>query len=419
VTSFTVETGLALPGPAWLRDARAAAARRLEGAAWPSSAAEEWRYSRIDAFDPDGYVPAPRPAAPPVAPEDDLVAAAGEAFARLETVDGWVRAAEGPVRVLSAAEADDQPVHLGEIAGEPDRFTLMSAAFAPDPAVIEVPAGAPRRVVVVHRFLGEGVAAFPRVVLRAAAGAEVSVVEILAGPARALAVPVTEIDVGPAARVEWLQVQTLGDEAWQVALQASRVSRDASFLSAAVAFGGDYARVRTDSHLTGPGASSRLVAMYFGAGTQMHDFRTVQRHAAEKTTSDLLYKGVVANQARSVYSGLIRVEKGARGTNAFQTNRNLVLHEGAHADSVPNLEIEDNDVRCSHASAVGPISEDDRFYLESRGVPPEVAARLISLGFLGEVVESLPVAPVARWVHSALATKLARAEEDEAAGGRR
>ena len=84
----------------------------------------------------------------------------------------------------------------------------------------------------------------------------------------------------------------------------------------------------------------------------------------------------MANSARSVYSGLIRVEKGARGTNAMQTNRNLVLHEGAHADSVPNLEIEDNDVRCSHASAVGPIAEDQRFYLESRGVPTEVADRL-------------------------------------------
>jgi len=418
VTAFTVETGLALPGPAWLRDARVAAAGRLEDAAWPTSAAEEWRYSRIDSFDPDRYAFAPRPTAPPAFADGELVAAAGDAFARLETLDGWVQGAEGPVRVLSGEEAG-QEVRLGEIAGEPDRFTLMSTAFAPDPAVIEVAAGEPRRVLVVHRFSADGVVAFPRVLLRADEGAEVSVVEIVTGTAHALAVPVTEIDVAPAARVSWLQVQALGGEAWQLALQASRVGRDASFSSAAVAFGGDYARVRTDSHLTGVGASSRLVAMYFGAGTQTQDFRTVQRHAAEKTTSNLLYKGVVANRARSVYSGLIRVEKGARGTNAFQTNRNLVLHEGAHADSVPNLEIEDNDVRCSHASAVGPISEDERFYLESRGVPPEVAARLISLGFLGEVVESLPVPSVAQWVRSALAAKLARAEEDESRGGRR
>ena len=125
----------------------------------------------------------------------------------------------------------------------------------------------------------------------------------------------------------------------------------------------------------GAGATSNLLAVYFGAARQMHDFRTLQDHRAPKTTSDLLFKGAVAGAAHSVYSGLIRVEKGARGTNAFQTNRNLVLAEGARADSVPNLEIEENELRCSHASAVGPIDEEQRYYLESRGVPPEVAGR--------------------------------------------
>jgi Fe-S cluster assembly protein SufD len=113
-------------------------------------------------------------------------------------------------------------------------------------------------------------------------------------------------------------------------------------------------------------------------------------------------------------SGLIRVEKGARGSNAMQTNRNLVLHEGAHADSVPNLEIEDNDVRCSHASAVGPIAEDQRFYLESRGVPTEMADRLIGLGFLDEVLEHLPFPAVAGTLRGLLASKLQAADAAEA-----
>jgi Fe-S cluster assembly protein SufD len=210
--------------------------------------------------------------------------------------------------------------------------------------------------------------------------------------------------------VSYMHLQMLGTQAWQIGLQASRVAADATFVSAAVALGGDYARLRTDSSLVGPGASSRLLALYFGAGSQMHDFRTTQDHRAPKTTSELLYKGAVANTARSVYSGLIRVEKGARGTNAFQTNRNLVLGEGAHADSVPNLEIEDNDVRCSHASAVGPVSDDERFYLESRGVPPEVTERLITLGFLGEVIEQLPLPALAPFLSGALATKLTESE---------
>ena len=114
----------------------------------------------------------------------------------------------------------------------------------------------------------------------------------------------------------------------------------------------------------------------------MHDFRTMQDHAAPRTTSDLLFKGAVGDTANSVYTGLIRVRPGAAGTNAFQTNRNLVLSEGAHADSVPNLEIEENDVKCSHASAVGPVDEDQQYYLESRGVPTDVAERLIVLGLL-------------------------------------
>src|SRR5205085_3036718 len=119
----------------------------------------------------------------------------------------------------------------------------------------------------------------------------------------------------------------------------------------------------------GPGAEAELLAAYFGSGTQIHDFRTMQDHHAPKTTSDLLFKGVLTDTSRSVYSGLIRIRPGASGSAAFQTNRNLVLGEGAHADSVPNLEIEENDVKCSHASAVGPVDPDQRFYLEARGVP--------------------------------------------------
>jgi Fe-S cluster assembly protein SufD len=119
----------------------------------------------------------------------------------------------------------------------------------------------------------------------------------------------------------------------------------------------------------------------------MHDFRTLQEHAAPRTTSDLVVKGAVAGTSRSVYNGLIRMRHGAKGANAFQTNRNLVLSDGAHADSVPNLDIQENDVRCSHASAVGPVDEEQRFYLESRGVPRAVAERLILVGFFAELLD--------------------------------
>jgi Fe-S cluster assembly protein SufD len=197
---------------------------------------------------------------------------------------------------------------------------------------------------------------------------------------------------------------------WQLGLQSSRVDRDASLISASISFGGHYARVRTDSAVVGRGASSKLLAASFAYGRQMHDFRTVQAHQAPKTTSELLFKSVVANQSQSVYSGMIRVDKGAAGSVARQTNRNLVLGEGAHADSVPNLEIEEHDVSCTHASAVGPIDEEQRFYLESRGVPTEVAERLIVLGFLDEVLVSIPVPALVPWLRHELRDHLATAE---------
>ena len=197
---------------------------------------------------------------------------------------------------------------------------------------------------------------------------------------------------------------------WQIAHQVARGGRDSTSLLATVALGGYYARVRTDARLDGAGATGDQIAAYFGEGDQMHDFRTLQDHRAPKSTSDLLFKGAVAGKSHSVYSGLIRVEKGASGTNAFQTNRNLVLSEGAHADSVPNLEIEENEVACSHASAVGPVDEEQRYYLESRGVPTEVADRLIVLGFLKDVVERLPVPGLQVYLEDVLAEKLDRSE---------
>jgi Fe-S cluster assembly protein SufD len=401
---------------------RRAAAARFAAQGLPTDALEEWRYSRIDALDLDRYRPAapPGPGVRPATPEvDRMLAALGTGLTVVETEDGYltgVAARGGDVTVDVLSDPDAAEEDLGTVAGEPDAFATLNLALAPAPVRIRIAAGvASAPVVLVHRVQTDGVAVFPRVLVDVAEGADASVLEVMAGPGAALVVPVTELIVGTAARLRYVHLQVLGPDAWQIALQGSRVARDASLVAAAVALGGDYARLRADSALVGPGADGRLLAVYFSAAHQMHDFRTVQHHRAPKTRSDLLYKGAVANWARSVYSGLIRVEKGAAGTNAMQTNRNLILHEGAHADSVPNLEIEDNDVRCSHASAVGPIAEDEHFYLESRGVPPDVADRLIALGFLDEVLGQLPLPGLADTLRPLLAAKLDAAESVEQA----
>ncbi|HET9691104.1 MAG TPA: SufD family Fe-S cluster assembly protein [Acidimicrobiales bacterium] len=325
-----------------------------------------------------------------------------------------VRGTHPAVTVTDLSAPDAPDTDLGAISGEPDVLVALNLALAPAPVVVDIArsaGGGVPTVVVVHRSGPDATATFPRLLVRVAADADAAVAEVVAGPdVDALVVPVTELDVADAGRLGFLHVQLLGRRAWQIGLQASRVGRDATLTSAAVSLGGDYARLRTDSALAGAGGTSNLLAAWFADGTQVHDLRTVQHHQAPQATSDLYFKGAVANRSRSVYTGLIRVEKGARGTNAFQTNRNLVLHSGAHAESVPNLEIEDNDVRCSHASAVGPIEADQRFYLEARGVPTDVAERLIALGFVDEVLRRLPVPAAVAPLRLAIAAKLDEAE---------
>jgi Fe-S cluster assembly protein SufD len=249
----------------------------------------------------------------------------------------------------------------------------------------------------------------PRLVVRAGADTQVTVLDHhSSADIEALTLPVTEMEVGSGGALRYLAVNQLGNRVWQIASQVARGGAASSTLVANVALGGDYARVRTDARLDGRAASGDQLAAYFGEADQMHDFRTLQDHAAPKTTSDLLFKGAVAGRARSVYSGLIRVRKEAPGTTAFQTNRNLKLSEGAWADSVPNLEIDTNDVRCSHASAVGPIDAEQRFYLESRGVPPGRAEELIVNGFFSEILERLPVRELAGPLRAQIAAKLSR-----------
>jgi Fe-S cluster assembly protein SufD len=412
----------ALPGAESVRSRRLAALRRFEAADLPTGSAEEWRYSRVEDLDLERFQPAATRPSAPVAVPAAVTELIGDAAAPVVvTVDGWVT--ESPqlppgveLTDLSTTEADV----VGAISGEPDAFVALNAGLAPSPLQVRVAPGTVVDVplVIVHVQTRGGALTFPRTVVDIGSQAEATVLEVMV-PAEGstgavLTLPVTELGVADAANLQYVHVQLLGTEDWQIGLQASRVGRDATLTSTAVALGGHYARLRTDSALTGQGGTTRLLAAYFGSGDQMHDFRTVQDHRAPRASSDLVYKGAVANRSRSVYTGLIRVEKGAMGTNALQTNRNLVLHEGAHAESVPNLEIEDNDVRCSHASAVGPIAADQRFYLESRGVPTDVAERLIALGFLDEILAGLPVAGTGAWLRRAVAAKLNAAEEAEA-----
>ena len=219
---------------------------------------------------------------------------------------------------------------------------------------------------------------------------EVKIVEHhLSGTGVSLSIPVLDVHVGQNSRLKHCVIQNLGEETWQVSKQNFQLEKDSYVEMFTAAFGGDYARSEIRCDLKGRGSEAYSAAAYFGKGEQTLDFRTFQKHEAPDTTSKLLFKGALDEDSRSIYSGLIKVLPEAIRTKAQQTNRNIKLSENAWAESVPNLEIETNDVMCSHASTVSGIDEEQLFYLESKGIETSVAERLIIAGFFDGVISKV------------------------------
>jgi Fe-S cluster assembly protein SufD len=305
---------------------------------------------------------------------------------------------------------------LGSVQQGGDAFVRLNDAFHPDGVFVDVPAdtAVEAPILVVHWCDGSG-AIFPRTAVRVGEGARVSVVEVFAGPVtgeRSLVVPVTELLASKGATISYVSLQVLPLAAWSIARLAARGGGASSLHTFTVGLGASYDRIRADVCVDGKDAHSEILTAYLGDGSQVHDIRTLQDHEAPRTTSELLCQGAVAGSSRSVYSGLIRVHRGAVRSDARQTNHNLVLSEGAHADSVPNLDILENDVKCSHASTVGPVDEDQLYYIESRGVEPAVAEGLIVRGFFDAIIDRGPVPAVNRLLGREVHTRLDAALAD-------
>jgi Fe-S cluster assembly protein SufD len=403
--TFTAEASAGLAGPEWLRQRRAAGFEAFASCSLPSESEEVWRYSPINTLVLDDFAPPEHDGPAPAA--DQLMASLTTA---LEGVAGSVLVHNGFADTFNSPDqagaeaagfafgrADEVPASsamLGFAQQGGDALVRLNDAFAPDPVFIDVPAGvrvgAP--VLIVHWC--DGSSSFPRTSVRVGEGSSLSVVEVFAGAEggdRSLVVPVTELAAAEGAALSYVSLQILGDAAWSIARLAGRGMARSALRTFTVGLGASYDRVRADVSVEGRDARSEILSAYLGEGTQVHDVRTLQDHVAPRTTSELLCQGAVAGTSRSVYSGLIRVHRGAVRSDARQTNHNLVLDEGAHADSVPNLDILENDVRCSHASTVGPIDEDQRYYIESRGVAPEMAEGLIVRGFFDAIIDRSPV----------------------------
>jgi Fe-S cluster assembly protein SufD len=218
---------------------------------------------------------------------------------------------------------------------------------------------------------------------------------------------VSELVVGDGARLRYVCGQGLSERSWIFAAQRAEVGRDASLDWVALGFGSARGRVRMETRLVGEGAEARVTGAYASHARQHIDFDTTQEHAAPNTISDLAFRGVLQGRSSAVWKGNIIVDPGAQKTDAFQESRNLLLSKRAHADAIPGLEIQANDVRCTHAAAVAQVDPEQLFYLRSRGLRLEVARRLVIEGFLAALVERFEEGPVRQHLAAALERRLA------------
>jgi len=217
----------------------------------------------------------------------------------------------------------------------------------------------------------------------------------------------TELVVGDAARLRYVCGQALSERSWVFGGQRGVVGRDASLDWVALGFGSRSGHVLMETRLAGEGADARVTGAYATHGRQHIDFDTTQEHAAPNTTSDLAFRGVLQDRSSAVWKGNIIVDPGAQKTDAFQESRNLLISKRAHADAIPGLEIQANDVRCTHAAAVAQVDPEQLFYLRSRGLREEVAKQLVIEGFLSALVERFEPGAVREVLADVLERRLA------------
>jgi Fe-S cluster assembly protein SufD len=412
--------------PEWLVERRARAVESAKGLALPGPKARGWEFTDLSKLDLSAYGPA-EPGDLSAIEDVEARLAVPEGSAGLTQIDATVRTdgiadvsgngrPDAPV-VMSLAEGAERfpdlvSGRLGTIvAGDADPFVAINDAGWTGGALIYVPANShpeqPISLTAIQAASGRTLNWRTLIVLEEGAEAEVWERYVSADAAtEGLFNGVTELIVGPGASLRYVCGQDLSPKSWAFATQRAEVERDGSIEWVAMGFGSARGKVRMETKLAGRGASARVTGAYAGTGRQHLDYDTTQEHAAEDTFSDLAFRGVLSGRATAVWRGMINVDKGAQRTDAFQDCRNLLLSTKAHADALPGLQIEADDVRCTHAAAIAQVDAEQLFYLTSRGLDADTASALIVEGFLAELVERVPEGPLADAFSDALATRL-------------
>ena len=417
--------------PSWLRARRREAWELYEATPFPSTRSEEWRYTDVERLLPLGDLERS-----PIGPRWSgelpeqlrrVLASDGEGAGRVVEMDGRVVSARldpgvaaAGVALSSLADAafSSDPVvrellAMQAVPASDGKFPALNAALWSDGVFVHVPRGVKVELPIrLCRWVSRPQASsFTRVLIVAEERSRVAFEDEVLSPdfeSATLASNAVEIFARRGARVRYVSLQRMGRGGCHLANQRTIAERDSSVDTLNVALGGSVDRVDLNARLVGPGASSEMLGLYFGEDRQHFDFNTSQDHMAPHAHSDLLYKGALDGRARGIFRGIIRVHEGAQRTDAYQTNRNLLLSDHAVATSLPNLEIEADDVRCSHGATVGQLDSEALFYLMSRGLERGQAERLVVRGFLGEVLSRLGRGVVADKVMRTIEAKLVR-----------
>ena len=377
-----------------------------------------WEFTDISGLDLSAYPPAGASAGSDADPEPMFEP---DAAAELRQVDGDEATLTGELPdgvILSSLElaAREHPDlvsrHLGTVVDSEDVFVARNDAGFRGGAFVYVPRGvalpAPILLSAVHAAPSSELHRRTLIVLEEGAQAEVWEQALSGSPDHdGVFNTVVELVVGDASHLRYVSGQSLSERSWIFGTHRAEVTRDAGLDWVALGFGSARGHVRMETRLGGPGANARVTGAYATHGRQHIDFDTTQEHAAPNTTSDLAFRGVLQGRSSAVWKGNIIVDPGAQKTDAFQESRNLLLSKRSHADAIPGLEIQANDVRCTHAAAVAQVDPDQLFYLRSHGLPEEVAKRLVIEGFLAALVQRFEAGPVREVLGEALERRLA------------
>ena len=389
---------------------RAELIERYHALAMPTTSDEHWRFTDLKGFDPDSFsqVQGPGPGTRPSQSMLELdvagLASAGEGGFEIDRVP------EG-VTFSALPDAHEQ---LHELVGWDEKFAAHNAAMWKHGLLVHVPKGVVVEKPLYVRIANsvEGGSLFWRLLVVLEEGASVSLIEEFASSRPDLhgySNAVAELFVGPAAKLEYVSIQNLSRETWHFASAHARVGKDARLDWVAGGFGSRKGKTWIQNDLAGEGAESRVTGAYFADGEQHIDYDTFQEHIAPNTTSDFAFKGALRDTATAVWRGMIRVEKDAQKTNAYQENRSLMLSPDAHAVPIPGLEILANDVRCTHGATVGRVDRDELFYAMARGLSREEAERMIVRGFFQDILDRIELEPVRDAVASALESRIPQA----------